>query len=305
MPPKKSGPGRPRKNPIPPEIKTQGIVNKPIDKTNCIEFIYNDPQKIKSTLSLFKTKEFKHKDITFKFEKEHIYIYSQSSSGTQLLICLNCAETSSYFYGCKNKDLVINIEGSKLEDVFNTIDKTKYKIVIGVRHNCHEELRITFCEHKLDTEDSHNIDVAELPQNKELDNLIKSINKGINGKVLLKFQIPSSRLKQILKSASSKSDKIKIQKKYNDKFRIESKNESHKTQYKCCFNDEKKIKLESLVDKNNRLFFRELDINKLITIKSPVVEGMVTVEFTKDFCTILTHIPKTPIRIYTTCKSQE
>lgn len=134
---KKRPPGRPPKNMVinNNDVVKSGIMTEPINKSNCIEFLYMKPVIFKDLFKFFKSIFAQY--IQFIFRSEEIIIYCiDNHKQTQILVKIDATKVNSYF--CRNS-IEISVDRNEMLSILNKIDKTYTSITISSNNNTSQQ----------------------------------------------------------------------------------------------------------------------------------------------------------------------
>ena len=130
----KRGPGRPPKKNPPPPLRKDGIVERPMDANNRLEFVYEDPTMLKSLFAYFKN--LKAREIHLRCSPTGLTFFTRDHTKTSRVVAVVAGEHVNWHYCEGTFWLAINREN--VEKLFASIDKTLYKITI---------IHIRFCQY--------------------------------------------------------------------------------------------------------------------------------------------------------------
>lgn len=90
-------PGRPRKKVDISPISIQGIVTEPVNPTDCVDLIYNQPQLLKCIVSIFK--EYDSDEIIIEFYPDRVIFTGKDHSlRVSIHIVINAADMNLYYF---------------------------------------------------------------------------------------------------------------------------------------------------------------------------------------------------------------
>lgn len=122
----KRGPGRPPRSQI-NVIPIEGIVDKPNNQDNTIEFIYYEPNDLKQLFTLFKN--LKCQTIYFVFTKKYFSIISSVPNGDKIECKIDCSKVVHYY--CKTDYNCISTDRTIIQSIFTNINKSINSISVS------------------------------------------------------------------------------------------------------------------------------------------------------------------------------
>lgn len=131
----KRGPGRPRTKPLPNPTLKIGIIDKPINDSNFIEFKYDSPDDFKKINNYFSN--IGSEIILFKFDKNETCLYGTNHLvSNQVRVIIDGDKCVNYY--CE-EPFEIKIKRSNLEKVLSIIDKQYLSISFILQKDDHNK----------------------------------------------------------------------------------------------------------------------------------------------------------------------
>jgi hypothetical protein len=196
----KKKPGRPRKTPIREPRPRNGIVEKPKDDANYIEFLYDKPLIFKKIWQYFKLMAVDKIQLIFR-PKEVILWSEDHHKKSKMRIKINADKVNHYY--CP-EELDIGMTCKNPELIMATIDKTYTSIVLLSKTGyTQKDIRIIL-KNDIEIDESHRIELIG-----EYD---KITNEGmfLDKEYTIKFELPGRYFKKMISDIRAFSDQITI-----------------------------------------------------------------------------------------------
>ena len=196
----KKRPGRPRKTPVREPRPRFGIVNKPKDESNYIEFLYDKPLIFKKLWQYFKLMAVDKIQIIFR--PSEIILWSEDHhKKSKMRIKINTDKVNHYF--CP-EELDIGMSCKNPELIMATIDKTYTSIVfLSKTGYTQKDIRIIL-KNDIEIDESHRIELIG-----EYDK-ISNENMFLDTDYTIKFELPGRYFKKMISDIRAFSDQITI-----------------------------------------------------------------------------------------------
>lgn len=234
------GPGRPRRV-NEPSSPIRGIVDKPDNPDNLIEFSYFDPTIFKHLFTLLKN--LKVRDIYFVFNKEYFTILTRDHTKNRIFVKIRCEKALHYY--CGKDNIYLSINRDTIQAVFINLNKSINKILITLEAGV-EMLKIQLNDNVLSKTKIREIMVSDKIADEELLNIEDEIKEN---NTILSFSLTTRDFKETITDATSYGDKIKIEK-HGDSPLCLTFSKTHTNICTEKYNDSDKIDLVSNVDDN-------------------------------------------------------
>lgn len=202
---KRRGPGRPPSKPPAPSLDKKGVVNQPKDTNNRLEFIYSDPSIFKSLFIYFKN--IKAREIHLRCNPEGLTFFARDHSKTSRIFAKIPGEHVNWYY-CEST-FWLGINRDTIEKIFNSIDKTFFKIVIIQTHDDPNSLIIIFKDSDIEKECNYKIILSSYNEDDDLYDA-ESVLK--NEDFLIEFSLTAKQFKKTINDASNYSETITFEK---------------------------------------------------------------------------------------------
>lgn len=199
-PVKKKRPGRPRKTPLREPRPRNGIVSKPKDDHNFIEFLYDRPLIFKKLWQYFKLMAVDKIQIIFRVTE--IILWSEDHhKKSKMRIKIN-SDKVNHYYCTEELDLGMSCKNPEL--IMSTIDKTYTSILFLSKVGyTQKDLRIIL-NNEIEIDESHRIELIG-----EYDK-IENENMFLDMDYMIKFELPGRYFKKMISDIRAFSDQITI-----------------------------------------------------------------------------------------------
>lgn len=196
----KKRPGRPRKTPVREPRPRFGIVNKPKDESNYIEFLYDKPLIFKKLWQYFKLMAVDKIQIIFR--PSEIILWSEDHhKKSKMRIKINTDKVNHYF--CP-EELDIGMSCKNPELIMATVDKTYTSILfLSKTGYTQKDIRIIL-KNDIEIDESHRIELIG-----EYDK-ISNENMFLDTDYTIKFELPGRYFKKMISDIRAFSDQITI-----------------------------------------------------------------------------------------------
>lgn len=248
--PKKKGPGRPRKKPTRQPMDRKGIVSKPENRDNYIEFVSDKPAIFRKYNQHFKAHS--SKTVQWIFRPNEVIIASKDHLGKCFIRCkINCKELNHYF--CKNEISV----GLMLNDIkrrTDIIDNKNYKCVKFILdENTMREEILYILEHDLKVDKESRIDLVGIGDYYQLST--QKEKQFLDEDYAIKIHFPGKYFKNTIseiKSSGAKEAEV-IQEDSESNIYIRYDDDSGKVNNRDVIKKNGKIKFESNLEEDETL----------------------------------------------------
>lgn len=196
----KRPPGRPRKTPIRQPTPRRGVIDKPTNPRNYIEFLYDKPLLFKKIWQFFKLTAVDK--VYLLFCKDSITVWCKDHWGeSNIRVKFDCNNINQYY--CAN-ELDICISSKNLELIMATIDKNYNSILIlSTTDSINKNIQIIL-KTDIGTDESYKIElIGEIHENENDD-------KFNDTDYLLDFTLPCKYFKKLISDVRSFTDQITI-----------------------------------------------------------------------------------------------
>ena len=197
---KKKRPGRPRKTPVREPRPRFGIVTKPKDESNYIEFLYDKPIIFKKLWQYFKLMAVDKIQIIFR--PSEIIMWSEDHhKKNKMRIKINTDKVNHYF--CP-EELDIGMSCKNPELIMSTIDKSYTSILfLSKTSYTQKDIRIIL-KNDIEIDESHRIElIGEYEK-------ISNENMFLDTDYTIKFEFPGRYFKKMISDIRAFSDQITI-----------------------------------------------------------------------------------------------
>jgi hypothetical protein len=197
---KKKRPGRPRKTPLREPRPRIGIVNKPKDPANFVEFLYDKPLIFRKLWQYFKLMAVDKIQIIFRVTEIIIWCEDHHKK-SKMRIKINADKVNHYF--CSSEiDLGMTCKNPEL--VMSTIDKSYSSILFLSKEGyTQKDIRIIL-NNEIEIDESHKIELIG-----EYDK-ISNENMFLDTDYMIKFELPGKYFKKMISDIKGFSDQITI-----------------------------------------------------------------------------------------------
>ena len=202
---KRRGPGRPPSKPPAPLLDKNGIVDSPKDPNNRLEFVYSDPYIFKSLFIYFKN--IKAREIHLRCSPKGLTFFARDHSKTSRIFATILGEHVNWYY-CK-ETFWLGINRDNIEKIFNSIDKTFFKIVIIQTYDDPNSLIIIFKDSEIEKECNYKITLSSYNEDEDL---YEAENVLSNDDFLIEFTLSAKQFKKTINDASNYSETITFEK---------------------------------------------------------------------------------------------
>jgi len=196
----KKRPGRPRKTPLREPRPRNGIVIKPKEPTNFIEFLYDKPLIFKKLWQYFKLMAVDKIQIIFRVS-EIILWCEDHHKKSKMRIKINADKVNHYF--C-DSELDLGMSCKNPELVMSTIDKSYTSILfLSKQGYTQKDIRIIL-NNEIEIDESHKIEL--IGEYKKISNE----NMFLDTDYTIKFELPGKYFKKMISDIRAFSDQITI-----------------------------------------------------------------------------------------------
>jgi hypothetical protein len=233
---KKRPPGRPRSNPKKNTIPKNGIIDKPTDECNAVEFIYDTPTELKKIINMFKS--LASLQIQILFRPTDIIFYAKGHHGkNQIYVKIDCSKSNSYY--C-NGIYDIGIPQADFKQVLDKINKIYEDITIVLTHKNINNNMIIIFQNELKISEIHTI--KQTGEYNKMNNEVDFIDESY----LIQFTWPSIYFKKTIHEIKQMSKELSIiQNNPNDSLEVEYISRNKKIISQHVAKEKSKIKLIS------------------------------------------------------------
>jgi hypothetical protein len=258
---KRRGPGRPPSKPPAPSLDKKGIVDKPIDDNNRLEFIYSDPSIFKSLFIYFKN--IKAREIHLRCDKTGLTFFTRDHSKTSRIFAHIPGNNVNWYY-CEDT-FWLGINRDNIEKIFSSIDKTFFKIALIQTKDDHNSLIIVFKDSDIEKECNYKITLSSYNEDLDLYNAENILNQN---NFLIEFVLSSKQFKKTINDASNYSETITFEKISNNPLQLTYV----KTNiiYNEIYKSDEKILLKSNIPTNS-VFRATVKLNNIKSLASSMI----------------------------------
>lgn len=202
----KKKPGRPRKNPIREPKPRNGIVDKPTNENNYIEFLYDKPMVFKKMWGHYKNMAVEKLQMIFRPE-ELIIFGEDHHQKSKMRACIKTKNINHYY--CSGV-LDIGIMCSDLEKITSTIDKTCNSIMfLSKKGHTQKTIKIVLAT-DIEIEKNHVVElIGDYPKLEEEDMFLDM-------EYPIKFELPGRYFKKMISDIKGFSEQITIRQDSNE-----------------------------------------------------------------------------------------
>lgn len=231
---KKKRPGRPRKTPLREPRPRNGIVDKPKDENNFIEFLYDKPLIFKKLWQYFKLMAVDKIQMIFRLNE--IILWSEDHHKKSKMRIKISGDKVNHYYSSEELDIGMTCKNPEL--IMSTIDKTYTSILFLSKISyTQKDIRIIL-NNEIEIDESHRIELIG-----EYDK-IENEEQFLDSEYTIKFELPGRYFKKMISDIRAFSDQITI--------RQDGKGEPLIFEY---MKSDKKIKSYHIVRNNNSINF--------------------------------------------------
>lgn len=231
-------PGRPRKKPIKKPMVRKGISVTPLNSTNCIELIYDDPLTFKKICNLFKSS--KSKTIMFKFVKDCLQIYAMDHGEKSNIQTMIHGEKVNHYY-C-NEELTLYIKPDNLWNVMSVLDKNYNSMAIIIESSTKRSKVTMVYKNSIGIDEVRVIDQIR-PTNKISTEISFDVSE-----YPISFELPSKYFKKLMNDYTGSGSNVwTIEKVGNSNLSFAHTNYDNTVKGRHIIKEESKIKLVSKV----------------------------------------------------------
>lgn len=263
----KKGPGRPRKVPKKDPIPRKGIVAKPTNSEDVIEFLYDTPVILKKLIAFFKS--LAAAQIQVLFRTTDIILYAQDHhKKSKIRVRIDAAKLNHYY--CK-APLDIGITCKDLELLLNKVDKEYSSIILlSTAGNTKKTLTVVF-ENDIQIDESHTIDLIENYTKMTDENEFVDEDYGIQ------FEWPGKYFKKTINDIKTISTELSITQADSDSpLTFEYKSANKKIHSYHTVKNKEKIKLKSNLG-NSDSFRVDVKVDYIRPISSAQIADEITI----------------------------
>lgn len=197
---KKKRPGRPRKTPMREPRPRNGVVQKPKDPHNFVEFLYDKPLIFKKLWQYFKLMAVDKIQIIFR--KDEIILWGEDHHKKSKMRIRIDADKVNHYVAIEELDIGIACKNPEL--IMNTIDKTYTSILFLSKVNyTQKDIRIIL-NNEIEIDESHCIElIGEY-------NKISDEDMFLDTEYTVKFELPGRYFKKMISDIKGFSNQITI-----------------------------------------------------------------------------------------------
>jgi hypothetical protein len=245
-------PGRPRKQPKYKPLDKYGITDKPLQKTNIIELVYENVIIFKKIFAFFKAMS--SEKVQMNFQPDKITIQTTDHLETSIVnVDIDASKINHYY--C-SEPCVICLDSNNFKKIIQTLDKSHAAIIFYiVKAPVHQrKLTIIFKNIYLDIDEYRDLNILHH------DVMKYPINSNINN-YPIRFTLPSEYFKKMVTNVRNFTNILTIEKTNNSSliFSYISTDKSIESKYKV--NSEEKIKLFSDLSNKNDIFSASIQMD--------------------------------------------
>jgi hypothetical protein len=196
----KKKPGRPRKNPIRESKPRNGIVNKPTNENNYIEFLYDKPMVFKKMWGYYKAMAVEKLQMIFR--PHELVIWGEDHHKKSRMRASIKTPNINHYY-CSGV-LDIGIMCADLEKIMSTIDKTCSSIMfLSKKGNTQKTIKIVLTT-DIEIEKNHTVElIGDYPK-------LDSEHMFLDSEYPIKFELPGRYFKKMISDIKGFSEQITI-----------------------------------------------------------------------------------------------
>lgn len=197
---KKKKPGRPRKTPIREPRPRNGVVDKPKDENNFIEFLYDKPLIFKKLWQYFKLMAVDKLQIIFR-SNEIVMWGEDHHLKSKMRVKINVDEVNHYY--CP-EEVDIGITCKNTELIMSTIDKSYTSIVFLSKIGYTQKDIRVILKNDIEIDESHRIELIGEYEKMSNENMF------LDKDYTIKFELPGRYFKKMISDIRTFSDQITI-----------------------------------------------------------------------------------------------
>lgn len=238
----KKRPGRPRKTPIRAPRPRNGIVNKPSNENNYIEFLYDKPMVFKKMWGYYKAMAVEKLQMIFR-QNELIIWGEDHHKKSRMRACIDANNINHYYCG---GTLDIGIMCSDLEKIMSTIDKTCGSIMFLSKKGHTQKTIKVILTNDIEIEKNHTVELIGDYQRIEMEDMF------LDEDYPIKFDLPGRYFKKMISDIKAFSEQITIrQDSISAPLIFEYITKDKKIRSEDIVKNNKLIKFQSTIDSDN------------------------------------------------------
>lgn len=232
----KKGPGRPRKKPLKPPMKKNGVSATPLYKDNCMEMVYDSPTVFKKIFTLFKAMAIK--EICISFEEKVINILTTDHlKKSHIKVPIKCDNINHYY--CK-EPIKSYIHPKNMEKIIQVLDKNYTSIAFELKSVTNRSVLSIIYKNDMKVDEYRDIDLIQ-PSDNITDVSFDDTTYPI------KFTLPSKYFKKTVNDISTFSDILTLNKMGGTPLTFTYASKDKTVKSKHAFKDPSVIKLVSTI----------------------------------------------------------
>jgi hypothetical protein len=261
----KKKPGRPRKKPVKKPLKRNGISDKPLNKDNCMEMIYDMPSVFKRIFTLFKSMAVK--EICMEFKEKSINILTTDHlKKSHIKVVIKCDMINHYYCGEPIKSY---LNPNNMEKIIQVLDRNYMSIAFVLKTITNRSVLNIIFKNDIKIDEYREIDLIQT-SNTLSDVSFDSENYPI------KFVLPGKYFKKFINDIGSFSDTLTINKIGSTPlvFQYTSKDKTVKSKH--IVQSPESISLVSLVSDDD-IFSSSIQIDYIKPLSSSLLSDFVSI----------------------------
>jgi hypothetical protein len=239
---KKRGPGRPPKKQYVSTAKKEGVLANPKDPNNHMEFVYINPEMLRTWFMYLKS--ITVTDFHIRFDPAGLTFFAKGAS-SRAIGEITGSDLNQYY--CE-KTFWVGAACSEFNLMLNSIDKSFTKVQITCERDNNKQIFVSFEGEELQIERNYKIMLKTVDDDKTLYALEKMLNEPKLKLMPIRFHLTAKQFKKSITNAIKMGTQLHLEKLGDSHLRIRS---GEKNKFSEVYKSPAKVGLVSLVDKNS------------------------------------------------------
>jgi hypothetical protein len=201
--PEKKRPGRPRKQLPEHDIPINGVVAKPSNDNNVMEFVYSNPPLFKRLFGCFKLNSVI--EINMVYDTNQLVMCMPDHLGKSIICAKIFCDKIPHYY-CKRK-VELGVNREHIETFFHSMNNAYFRVTFFVREEYSKSvLNISLKNCNIGNRDNHEIELIDISEKCD------PIPDNIDDNYPIKFTFPAKFFKKTITDISQRSKILTIEK---------------------------------------------------------------------------------------------
>lgn len=187
----KKKPGRPRKKPLKPPSKKNGVGTSPTSDGNMMEMVYDNPLVLKKIFSFFKSMAVNEISITFD-SRQIVFDTTDHLRKSYIRIVIDCEKITHYY--CEEKTQ-IHLNPKSIEKIIQVLDKHYLSVVFILKKITSRSSLTIIYKNELNIDEYREVSLIQAPD-------VTHYESFDDSDYPIKFTLPGKYFKKIVSDVS-------------------------------------------------------------------------------------------------------